>query len=68
MYPINIPMYLKVDLSEGYKGECYQYELYEIEDLEVTVAMSDLDKVKAKGMVVVTLIFSADKNLTLTSY
>lgn len=55
-------MYLEIRLAEDADGgDCFTYSLYELEDMEITVAMSDLDKIKAKGLITVFLDFKGSQ-------
>lgn len=55
-YPIDIPLYLSLRLSSDTDDDtCFNFDLSQIEDVEITVAMSDIDKIKAKGYLAVNL-------------
>ena len=59
-YPNDIPLYLSLQLSsEADNRTCFSFSLLKIKDTEITVAMSDLDKIKSKGYLSVSLEFKA---------
>lgn len=57
-YPIDIPMYLSLDLAgDGETNNCFIFTLLQLSDMEITVAMSELDKIQSRGYVSVNLKF-----------
>jgi hypothetical protein len=56
-------------IEEDGDFECFRYAVYEYKDIEITLAMSEIDQVRANDVLNVSINFGNEDHLiTFTSY
>lgn len=69
-YPINFPLYIELDPADkDGDWECFQYTLYTLKDIEITIAMSEFDKIRTKDILNVNINFGdGDKIINMVGH